>query len=295
MTVISDLLRHLREVRRTTILTLRTVRDDQLAEPVGPERPSDARSRILNLAEDDDRRRVAVAEILSTLDWRPTEVHRILAVTAQTRGQLRGLLVPVTDTQLDAVPAPGEWAVRQALLHLRNNEARLASDARYAVARLRSAHPLPVERPGIPRAAGTVGEDVPGGLEQVLSAVEQARDDLIAAVADFGPDELSAPTVWAGLEVDVRYMLYRRALHERQHMAQIAKTLQAIDAQPSEAAMLLAEAEVARGALEGLVLGLTDNLVTREPGNGLPSIARLLIEAAVQEAEKVATIHAALA
>jgi hypothetical protein len=184
--------------------------------------------------------------------------------------------------------------VRQTLLHLRNNEARLAADAPYAVMRAPGSPLFPPDEPGVQRAAGTVGADVAGGLEAVLAAMEQVRDNLVAAVAGFGPAELSAATGWAGQEVEVRYMLYRRAMHERQHMAQVAKTLRAIGCQPSEAAMLLAEAEIARGALEGMLLGLPDDLVTRAPGQGLPSIAQLLGDAVKEEVAKVEPIRAAV-
>jgi hypothetical protein len=294
MTAILDLLDPLRAQRRRTVLALRNLREDQLTAHVGPERQSDVRAMLLNLAMDDDRRCVTASEVLAALEWQPTETHRIISAMGRTRGQLRGMLVPVTDALLDQPQAPGEWAVRQAMLHLKNNEAGLVNAANYAAERLHSREQLPVELPGSRRGPGTVGEDVPGGLEDVLAAMEQVRNELVSAVADFGSDELSAPTAWGGMEVEVRYMLYRRPMHERQHMVQMAKTLRAIGCHPSEAAMLLAEGEIARGALEGMLLGLPDDLVTRAPSQGLPSIAQLLEDAARQEATKAEAIRAAV-
>jgi hypothetical protein len=83
-------------------------------------------------------------------------------------------------------------------------------------------------------------------------------------------------------------------MHERQHMAQITKTLRAINCYPGEAALLLAEAEIARGNLEALLLGLPDDVVRAEPGHGLPSISSLLADATKTEATKATAISAAL-
>jgi hypothetical protein len=249
---------------------------------------------LLNLAMDDDRRCVLVGQVIAALEWHATETHRIVSAMGRTRGELRGLLVPVTDLLLDQPQAPGEWAVRQAMLHLKNNEAGLVNSSRYAAKRLHSREPLPVELPGSRRGPGTVGEDVPGGLEELLAAMERVRNELVSVVAGFGTEELNAPTAWGGREVEVRYMLYRRPMHERQHMVQMAKILRAIGCHPSEAAMLLAEAEIARGALEGMLLGLPDEIVARTPGQGLPSIAQLLGDAVKDEATKVEAIRAAV-
>ena len=135
---------------------------------------------------------------------------------------------------------------------------------------------------------------MPGGLEDVLQAVEAVRDEVVAATAAFSADELAAPTTWAGLQVDVRFMLHRRATHERQHTVQVYKTLRAIGCQQSEAEMLLAQAEIARGALEAMVLGIPDQFVDRRPGRGLPSIEQLLTEARAEEDAKVEAILSAL-
>ena len=290
---IAALLAPLRAQRRHTIAALRDVRKEHLTTHVGPERPTDVRAALLLLALDDDRRAATLGQILAAFAWHPTEAQTIVAAMTRTRGELRGLLVPVDDVTVNQAPAPDEWTVRQALLHLMNNEERLVEDIGYAVMRFHSRQPFTAHHPGASRAAGTVGPDVAGGLDALRDRMEQIRDTLVAHASSLTAEELGAPTLWAGQQVDLRYMLLRRASHERQHMVQIAKTLRAIGCHPGEAAMLLAEAEIARGALEGMLLGIPDALVTREPGSDLPTVAQLLADATVEEAARVEVVRGA--
>lgn len=294
MPAILEHLQQLRRLRRQTVQALQAIGEAQLTAHVGPQRSADVRATLLRMAQDDDRRRVSVDATFAALGWRPPEGARILASVALTRGHMRAALVGLTDEQVNRPPNPDEWAVRQALQHVMNNENRFIGDARYAVERLRSVESLPLERPGEPRGPGTLGPEVPGGLEDLLQAVEQVRDELVATTASFTDEELAAPMVWAGTSVDVRFMLHRRATHEREHTAQISKTLRTIGRHPSEAETILGQAEIARAALEGTLLGIPDDVLARAPGDGLPTIAQLLSEARAEEEAKVGAILGAI-
>lgn len=289
-----DLVQQLRARRRATIRSLGSVRDDLLEAHVGPDRPTDVRAAILALAQEDDRRVAFVGATLAALGWQPSESQRILPSLAQTRARLRAALVGLTDEEVDSHPAPAEWAVRETVRHLMNNEARFVDDSAYAVDRLRAADDLPLHRPGEPSGPGSLGPELPGGLEDVVDPLEGVRDRLVAHAAELTDEGLAAPMPWAGLTVDVRFMLHRRATHERQHTVQIFKILRAIGHKPSEVQMLLGEAEIARGALEGIVLGLPDELVKRVPARGRPSVRDLLTQAGEDEAARVAAILRAL-
>ena len=290
MTAVLDLLRQLRAVRRSAVLRLQSISERDLTAHVGPTRSDDVRAVLLSLAQDDDRRCVATAGIFATLGWRPTEAQGILASLAQTRGQLRAAVVGLTDDLLDRAPEPGEWSVRQALQHLANNERRFVGDTPYAIERLRSREPLPLERPGEARGAGTLGHDLPGDLEVVLETAETVREQVVAGALDLGDEELTAPTPWGGREVEVRFMLHRRATHERQHLAQIMKTLQRLGFRQSEAQMLLGQAEIARAVLEGAVIGVPDHVARRKPGTGPQGVEQLLQECIAEERIKLATL-----
>jgi hypothetical protein len=252
------------------------------------------RAAILALAQEDDRRVALAGARLATLGWQPSAAQRILPSLAHTRGRLRAALVGLTDEQLDSRPSPAEWAVRETVRHLMNNEARFVDDSAYAVERLRAGENLPLHRPGEPAGPGSLGPELPGGLEDVIDAVEGVRDRLVAHAAELTDEGLAAPMPWAGLTVDVRFMLHRRATHERQHTMQIFKILRGIGHQQSEVQMLLGEAEIARGTLEGLVPGLTDELVERAPAPDRPSVRDLIGQAGDDEAARVAAILAAL-
>ena len=54
--------------------------------------------------------------------------------------------------------------------------------------------------------------------------------------------------------------------------------------------MLLGQAEMARGTLEGMLLGVPDGLISQDPGNGLPTVEQVLAEAAAEERQKVEAV-----
>ncbi len=294
MTAILGHLREFREQRRHTVRSLSGLSEAQLTARVEIDQRADVRATLLRLAEDDDRRCATLGGIFAALEWWPTDAQRILASLAASRGYLRAALVGVDDDQLDRQPARDEWGVRQALQHVANNERRFVADATYAVERLRSAEPLALERPDPERGPGALGPPLPGNLDDVLEAVEAVRDEIVALAAPFTSNELAAPTTWAGLTVDVRFMLHRRAMHERQHTVQVQKTLSALGCHQGEAAMLLGHAEIARGTLEGMLLGVPDGLLSRDPGNALPTVEQVLSQAEAEERQKVAAVLSAV-
>jgi hypothetical protein len=171
-----------------------------------------------------------------------------------------------------------------------NNERRFVADAAAALAQLRGTPVAATEAPQDDRRPGALGPEAPGGLEEVLQLAEHVREDVVAVMAACTTPDLAAPLVWAGQQVDIRFMLHRRATHERQHTVQIRKVLQAIWFAQSEAQLILAEAEIARGAMEGLVLGLPGPLLDPHPGSGLPIIGELLLDAASEEEARVSAI-----
>jgi hypothetical protein len=289
-----DLLRELRVHRRATIRALGSLPDDKLTISLGAPGAGDVRAAILSLAQDDDRRCVDLGEIFGDVGWRPAEAQRILASLALTRGQLRARLVGVTDQVLDQVPEPGEWAVRQALQHIVNNERRFVADVAYAIERFHNQPSLPVERPGEARGPGTLGAGLPGGIEEVLHTLENVRDELAGAVSGLGREELGAATPWGQREVEIRFMLHRRATHEREHTVQISKVLQAVSPRLTEVQMLLASAEVARGILEGMVVGITDELPDHVSGGWLDAIKQTLRDATANESANVEAIRVAI-
>lgn len=290
ITAISERVRDLRSARRHTVQVLSSLRAEQLLVHVGPARNANVRATLLSLAQDDDQRRITLEGVLAGLGWRSNQARRIVRSLALTRAQVRAAIVGLSDEEFDKPAGPGEWAVRQALEHVMNNERQFHVDAEWAISRLHSSEELPLQKPGDRQGSGALPAPIPGGLEMVLEALEEVRDQTAALVARLTDEDLAAPAVWVGAPVDVRFLALRRAAHEREHVVQIHKTMRAIGRAHSEAELILAQAEVARGAVEGVFLGVPDELLGQEPGNDLPSVERLLREARDQEEAKVAAI-----
>ena len=69
---------------------------------------------------------VHLLKTLETLGIAQSEAGLILRHLQTTRGELEGLLVGLSDDDLDRVPAEGEWSVRQILDHIVDTEERFS-------------------------------------------------------------------------------------------------------------------------------------------------------------------------
>jgi DinB superfamily len=112
----------------------------------------------------------------------------------------------------------------------------------------------------------------PAEPQPVASALLRARDSLRSALADLAtvPDSaMEKPWPWRGGEADVRYGFYRQAEALEEARAGVARALgrQAHSDEPPARA-LAAPATAARWELHGLLAGLADSELDRDPGNG---------------------------
>ena len=69
----------------------------------------------------------------------------------------------------------------------------------------------------------------------------------------------------AGGDVNVRFYFYRLIAHEAEHTVHLIKTLAGLDINQSEAQLILRNLQAARGELEGLLLGVSDEDLDRAP------------------------------
>ncbi len=285
----------LREQRRHTLDALAGLSEEQLKQPASwRDRQSDVRFYLLRLAEGDDVRRVNLGRICAALGWAAGEAARILGLAAEAWGEIRGMLVGVPDEMLDREPAPGEWSVRQTLAHVEQTARRYLLHTAWAVERVHSEEELPMRMPE-DRLPPTEPKGKPGEpLPAMLARIEVLHDEAVARLAGTPAEDMVAPTIWTAWAVDARFRLYRFAAHERQHGAQIGKTLAALGFVQSEAQMILGHAEIARGKLIGALTGLPDDLAGRSVSEGLPPVEALLEGAVTEEGETVATVLRAL-
>ena len=71
-----------------------------------------------------------------------------------------------------------------------------------------------------------------------------------------------------GGDVNVRFYFYRLIAHEAEHTVHLIKTLAGLGMKQSEAQLILRNLQAARGELEGLLLGLSDEDLDRAPAEG---------------------------
>jgi hypothetical protein len=284
MTSLADALAELRAVRRETVRALAGLDDSELAKPV-PWRGAqhEARFRMLRLADDDLLRTVRLETDLAGAGHRPTAAHRILGAARRLRGRLMGSLVGLTEAQFDQEPEE-EWSVRRVLGHLIANDHRYVIQTLHSVERARtggrgSMRPpdsaLP-DRLGVAESTGTVDE--------LLARMQATHYEVIDALAGLTDTDLDAPTNWMMWNLDVRFRLHRFAEHDREHLVQLRKTYAAIGFVPTEAQRTLEEAGAARGELEALAVGMSDDTPATE------IVIGALSQAARDEREAVAAI-----
>jgi uncharacterized damage-inducible protein DinB len=229
-----------------------------------------------------NRCRVDLARTFAALGWQQSGAQRILALAMESRGELRSILLGVPDEYVDMEPALGEWSVRQALEHAYTVDQRYSRAIEYGVERVHSSQDLPVEQPRDGRPRGE-DEALPGRLAEVVQQLHLRRDEVIDRLAAISDEDLAAPMIYRGESVDVAYRLHLISAHEREHNGQVARTLRAVGYQQTEAQMILAQTELGRGVVEGMLIGIPADLLTRTPPGGLPSVQDILVRTVADE------------
>lgn len=109
-----------------------------------------------------------------------------------------------------------------------------------------------------------------------MTAVTNIVDELRASRAEL-QEKLSVVTEeqmlttiprQQGGDVNVRFYFYRLIAHEAEHTVHLIKTLAGLNINQSEAQLILRNLQAARGELEGLLLGLSDEDLDRAPAEG---------------------------
>ena len=109
-----------------------------------------------------------------------------------------------------------------------------------------------------------------------MSAVSEIVDELRASRAEVQQklsgvtEEQMLTTIprQQGGDVNVRFYFYRLIAHEAEHTVHLVKTLAGLSIKQSEAQLILRNLQAARGELEGLLLGLSDEQFDRAPAEG---------------------------
>lgn len=172
------------------------------------------------------------------------------------RWDLHGLLVPLTDADLDADPGGGEWTIRQTMAHILYVQRAYPAFAAWWMSREQTPELPPSVPDGIDEGFPQEGDDADGSLADIRSRLDEAMDGASERMAGLEAEQLATPARWAGYAVDVAFRLGRMSSHLQEHTVQVEKTLAMLDQTPSEADRLTRLVLRAYGRLEAQVYAL---------------------------------------
>lgn len=287
MSEIRTILRDMREQRWSDDQSLVHVNEEQMNLPTAftlesmltgqPGVTGDVEVRFLYLRRADhiDEHRIQIErDLLHSHGHTPSEVHRFWAANQAARADLYAALCGLTDEDLDDVPAEpeGEWPLRQILEHLIMAERLYSARATRALECWRAG-----ESCGDYPRPGDLARSFPdASLQELIDELDRAREESLDVIGSIEDDDLAAPLLWAGVDIDLRFQFMRYAQHEREHTAHIRKWRAQCGKPFSEAARLLGLCWQAHGQLEGALIGVPDALLDRQPDGDEWSIRTIL-------------------
>ena len=178
------------------------------------------------------------------------EADRILALAQRAFGDLRGLLLAVSDALLDREPAPGEWSIRATMEHTIRVERSYRANTQHALLR-RDDDPLtlPEDRRPKPDPA-----DISGGALAIVNALARRRAETDLALAGTDANQLGRPSQWSAVtevfNVDVRFRLHRFGAHLVEHTQQVEKTLRQLGQMETDAQAYVRQLSIIRARHE---------------------------------------------
>lgn len=222
---------------------------------------------------DEEHARQIGHTLTSLLSWQPSKVQRILGMAERTRGDLLAALVGLGEDDLDVAPVEpqGEWPLRQILAHLVATEHSYRINTLHAINQHRKGEPLG-DHPVAPDDTDFLGLS----FDELLTALDSARNQSIAELAGMNDDVLSAPTVWYGADVDVNWRLMRFSHHEREHAAHIQKWRVQTGRHQTDAQRLLGLGWQSHGMVRAALVGVPQDLVDAGPGSDEWSVDQIL-------------------
>ena len=124
MAKVTEVLEQMRASRQSILEQLKGVAEEQMLEEAEwSQRQVTVRFMFYRLITHEVEHTVHLLKTLDSLGIAQSEAELILRRLQATRGELEGLLVGLSDEELDRVPE-GEWSVRQVLEHITDTEER---------------------------------------------------------------------------------------------------------------------------------------------------------------------------
>ena len=100
---------------------------------------------------------------------------------------------------------------------------------------------------------------------EFLEKMRANRDALNQRLEALPEEQMGLVAPWGRQEMPIRTILYRLVNHELEHTVHLVKTLRDLDIDATEAQLILATLQEARGRLEGLLVGISDADFDRAP------------------------------
>ena len=134
MSGVAELVEQMRKQRRKTHSQLRDVTEDQMLEKTEfGQREVNARFMFYRLIAHQVEHTVHLAKTLHALGIQQGEAEMILKNLQAASGELEGMLIGLSDEDLDRVPGDGDWPVRSVIEHIVKGEERYGKRIREAI------------------------------------------------------------------------------------------------------------------------------------------------------------------
>ncbi len=250
---------------------------------------NDVRYGFYRIFERLDLARADAQRALDDAGVAAAEGGRLAASATGARWSLHGLLLPLTDDDLDRDPGGGEWSVRETLGHIVSAQ---RAYGRFTAWWLTQAGPGDLLPDALGNAMPDDAEESVGTLTEIRRRLDALLDQSMASLGGLGAEDLEARAGWSGVDMTVGFRMVRWTSHLREHTIQVEKTLVMLGRPTTEVDRLVRLVLEGYGRLEATVFGLDRRLAdTRGPGG--TSASEVIEAASTEVAELVPEIVAA--
>ena len=105
-------------------------------------------------------------------------------------------------------------------------------------------------------------------LQETLDRMRSSRATIQKELSAVTEGQMTLQIPGRQVPADIRFLFYRLIAHEVEHTVHLIKTLHDLEIFASEAQLILQDLQQTRGKLEGLLVGISDDDLNREPANG---------------------------
>jgi hypothetical protein len=196
----------------------------------------------------------AVGAALATGEVAAAPGGRRGAAATVARWSLHGLLLPLSDADLDRDPGNKEWTIRETLGHTLQSQQFYGSFTAWWLTQAPTPAAIPPD--SLTYVVPPEAELSAGSITDIRARLDALLDLAMARLGGLDESHVAVPARWSGGEVTVGFRIGRWASHIREHTIQVEKTLVMLDRPTTEVERLVRIMFEAYGRLEETVFGL---------------------------------------